>query len=150
MALPCPAICLALVCLVSRLVRFVALKRHRSVSDWQSVGRLHQKQLLQNDVFCLSCLAGYGSPFSPEPGVFGPLCSRTLLCSFKPGPAADSLSVHLPHTHPSFIKTHHRSRHLRDVSSSSEHAGLSRPRLGTFHTLSPNVPTCRSSSSRAI
>lgn len=47
---PVPA-CLALACLVSGLVRFVALKRHRSVSDWHCMGRLHQKQNARKGCF---------------------------------------------------------------------------------------------------
>lgn len=72
-------------------------------------------------------------PFSPGSGVFDPLRSRTLLVHQSPDPAADSSQLNCHPPHQSTITN--RSRHLSDVSSSSEHAGLFRPRLGSFTSL---------------
>lgn len=92
-------------------------------------------------VFVCLCPVGCGSPFSPGSGVLDPLRSRTLLL-IKPRPGGQLLAIQLPPatvpiTQPTITN---RSRHLSDVSSSSEHAGLSHPRLGSF-CLPP--PTCQ-------
>lgn len=143
---PVPA-CLALACLVSGLVRFVALKRHRSVSDWHYMGRLHQKQNARNGCFLslslsISLFARWAVdlPFLRDPG-----CSTLSVLEhsllIKPRRGGRLLATRCPPT-PSINQSiiANRSRHLSDVSSSSEHAGPSRPRLGSSR-LPP--PTCQ-------
>lgn len=57
---------------VSRLVRFVALKRHRSVSDWHTWGDSTRSNCSKKDVFCSECLSLPGglwiSLFLRDPG----------------------------------------------------------------------------------
>lgn len=136
MALPCPAHVLPWLAFVSRLVRFVALKRHRSVSDWHMRGETPPRSnCSKNIVFCSAslCPVGCGSPFSPGSGVFDPLRSRTLLAHQAPTRRPTRRNSTATLSHQSTVTN--RSRHLSDVSSSSEHAGLFRPRLGSFTSL---------------
>lgn len=133
--------CLALACLVSRLVRFVVLKRHRSVSDWHCVGRLHQKQLFEKDVF-LSVFARWAVdlPFLRDPG-----CSTLSVLEHSFAHQAPTRRPTSRNSTATYPPTHHPLDRHQSIAAPERRFQFIRPyralsRLGSF-CLPP--PTCQ-------
>lgn len=164
MALPCPAVsCPGLLCLATRSICGIetAPISVRLALRGETPPAATARGVCFLPSLCVCAWWAVDLPFSPGSGVLDPLRSRTLLAHQAPTRPPTPL-IQLPPAHQSVNQASqptiaNRSRHLSDVSSSSEHAGLfwSTPRQlhpPPFPPFPPGMwPTCCcSSSSRAI